>query len=74
LIAFRPRAHRLWGVLLIAYHIGNFLVINIPFSGHIFLWALLLLASPFVPARTSIREAVSNLPLVDAVVRRISRS
>jgi hypothetical protein len=72
-IAFRPATHRLWGMLLILYHIGNYLVVNIGFSNHLFIWSLLLLASPFTPPDTSWKTALSQLPLIDPIIRRIPR-
>ncbi len=74
LVAFRPQLHRTWGLLLIIYHIGNFLVINIAFSAHIFLWAILLLGSPFAPEKVRMREIARSLPFFDILVRTVVRA
>lgn len=71
LVAFRPVLHRTWGLLLIIYHIGNYLVINIAFSTHIFLWAILLLGSPFAPRYARIADILRALPFLDILVRRL---
>jgi len=49
LIAFRPAAHRLWGVLLILMHVGIYLTLAIMFSWQLFLVGILLVCSPFAP-------------------------
>ncbi|MCX6819766.1 MAG: hypothetical protein NT019_00530 [Candidatus Adlerbacteria bacterium] len=72
-VAFRPKLHRTWGLLLILFHVGNYLVINIGFVSHIFLWSLLLLASPFAPTKVSVKEFLCNLPVVDVVFKKILR-
>lgn len=46
-IAFRPSLHVAWGLILIAFHTGTFLLMEIAFPNHIFLLLLLLIASPF---------------------------
>lgn len=71
LVAFRPRLLRTWGILLILYHIGNYLVINIGFVTHLFLWCILLLASPFAPERTSLRDVLRSLPFFDIVFKKL---
>ncbi|MEI6863786.1 MAG: hypothetical protein WCK46_00225 [Candidatus Adlerbacteria bacterium] len=72
-VAFRPKLHRTWGLLLILFHVGNYLVINIGFVSHIFLWSLLLLASPFAPAKTSVKEFLCSLPVLDVMFKKILR-
>lgn len=69
LVAFRPALHRTWGLLLILFHFGNYMTINIAFIGHWFLWAMLLFASPFAPAKITLREIVRELPLIDIAIR-----
>ena len=34
LIIFRPELHRVWGVMLVLFHVGTFLLLGIPFSRH----------------------------------------
>ncbi len=70
-IAFRPKLHRFWGLMLILFHVGNYLVINIGFVSHVFLWSLLLLASPFAPQKTSLKDMLINLPVFDLFFKKI---
>ncbi len=70
LVAFKPKLHRLWGAGLILFHIANYLVIDIGFSAHILNAALLMLLSPFAPARVSFRDAMRELPLVDLFAKK----
>ena len=70
LVAFRPRLHYWWGVLLLIFHIGNYLVINIAFATHIFLVAILFLSSPFTRSPLGWRALLKELPFVDIVVRK----
>jgi hypothetical protein len=68
---FRPNIHRVWGLGLILFHIGNFVFINIGFSAHIYLISLIFLASPFVPATVSWREMAGDLPVIGLVLKRL---
>lgn len=69
--AFRPELHRAWGIGLILFHIANYLTINIGFSAHIFLDALLLVNSPFRDPHTAWRTILANLPLFGWMAKRI---
>lgn len=71
LVAFKPHLLRTWGLLILLYHAGNYLVINIGFVTHLFLWSLLLLSSPFAPERTRLYDIVRSLPLLGIVFRKI---
>ena len=68
--AFRPSLHKLWGIGLILFHIGNSLILNINFHANIFLIAVFLLYSPFQSERFSWRRAAIDLPLFGAMLRR----
>ena len=68
---FRPNTHRIWGLGLILFHIINYLFINIGFSAHIFLLALIFLASPLAPTVLSWREILNDLPIVSFFLRRL---
>jgi hypothetical protein len=73
-VAFRPRAHRVWGVFLICFHIGIFLSMEILFSWQMLLVGILLVCSPFDRAQWTLRERIASLPLVAealALARRI---
>lgn len=69
IIWFRPSLHRLWGVMLIAFHIGTWLLMSIPFYLQPPLLAILFLHSPFVPAHTSCRLMILQVPGVAPVLR-----
>lgn len=67
-IAFSPALHRVWGVALIAMHLGVGLVLNLFFSPSIFVVGVLLLVSPFAPERQGWRRTVRDLPLIGRFV------
>lgn len=68
---FRPSLHRVWGALLISFHIATFLTMDIVFINNIFLLAALFLNSPFERAETSWRERAMDLPLFGLLLKRI---
>lgn len=72
-IFFRPILHRIWGVILIAFHFGTVLFMDIPFPLHVLINGLLFVLSPFAPERAGWREAVAALPLVGALIMRGGR-
>ena len=67
--AFRPSLHRLWGVMLILFHLGNAFVLTIHFPYSIFMLSLFFLASPFAPVRFDVRQILTDLPLLSAILR-----
>ncbi len=71
-VAFRPRIHRLWGAGLILFHVGTQLAMNFTFGENVILLSLFLVCSPFAPARATIWETVSDLPVVHLVTRRVA--
>lgn len=46
-VAFRPTFHRVYGLLLILFHLGAHFAVNIGFAGHIILIGIFFLDSPF---------------------------
>jgi hypothetical protein len=62
--ACRPSLHRLWGVALILFHIGNAFILTIYFPQNIFLLGLFFLASPFAPAAFDGRQILEDLPML----------
>lgn len=66
---FRPSLHRVWGALLISFHIATFLTMDILFINNIFLLAALFLNSPFEKPGTSWRERAGDLPLLGLLFR-----
>lgn len=63
LVAFRPTVHRFWGISLILMHLGAYLFMDIMFSWQMILLGLLLVCSPFAPARSCWRETILSLPV-----------
>lgn len=61
---FRPRLHLWWGLGLIALHLGNWLLLSIPFTANIFLLALFFVYSPFRPAHLQPNRILGDLPLI----------
>ncbi len=61
-IAFRPSLHRLWGGLLILFHISVSLTLSINFHPQVFLVGLFFLYSPFRRPAT-FRELCIALPI-----------
>lgn len=68
-VAFRPRLHRTWGIVLIGFHVGTELAMGFTFPGSVLVLAVLLVCSPFAPAGVSVRDALLDLPGVFAVQR-----
>lgn len=62
-VSFRFSLQRIWGIALILYHVGAYLTMNIGFSAHILLIAILFLNSPFYAAGTTWRTILFDLPL-----------
>lgn len=63
-VVFRPSLRRLWGTIIVAFHLGTLLVLTVEFSTNIMLAAILLIAAPGPPRRPSARVVIANLPLV----------
>ncbi|MEM9318084.1 MAG: hypothetical protein AAGA70_03650 [Pseudomonadota bacterium] len=60
---FRPSLHQTWGLMLIVFHIGTFLLMGIVFAKHVLLLTLLYLWSPFANP-FDLRRVLAVLPLV----------
>ncbi|MEM7802861.1 MAG: hypothetical protein AAF633_26965 [Chloroflexota bacterium] len=67
--AFRPTLHRLWGILMIGFHVGTFLTMTINFNINIVLLGFFLLLSPFQPKAVRLQEILSDLPIVALAFR-----
>ncbi len=63
-IIFRPSLLRTWGMIIVSFHLGTLLVLTIRFLPNVLLAAILLLAAPGPPQRSSVRAMVANLPLL----------
>jgi hypothetical protein len=68
-VALRPRLHVVWGTVLIMFHTGTWLLMQIPFADHMFCVGLLFVLSPFRPRSWNLREVLSDLPGFGILVR-----
>ncbi len=66
--AFRPSLHRVWGLLLVLFHIGTLLTMRAVFVAPALLALIFFASSPFAP-KTSPREVIRSFPLVPSLVR-----
>ncbi len=69
-ILFRPRLHRAWGYLLVLFHVGTFLFMDITFPEHVLINGLFLVMSPFALGLDDPWRAAATLPLLGALARR----
>ena len=71
IVAFRPALHKLWGVMLIVFHVGTYLLLNINFPLHMLVLTLLFVWSPFAPA-FDWRKTASCLPIFGIWLSRLA--
>lgn len=71
--ALRPRLSVSWGYALIAFHIGTWLSMEIIFTQHVLLLVILMVLTPFAPARASLWDRVADLPLFGGLAGLIAR-
>ena len=69
LAVFRPHLHRLFGVMLIGFHIGSSWMMHISFNDNILMLGLFLVLSPTAPTRFSLFGTIQSLPIVGIPVR-----
>lgn len=67
-VAFRPRLHRLWGIFIILFHLGTFLLMEIMFIHHVLLLTMFFVFSPFRPVDFELRNSLADFPLVGRFV------
>lgn len=72
-VAFRPRLHRAWGILLIAVHIGIELAMGFTFLPNVLALGIVAVCSPLAPDHTRVSAAVLDLPGVYVARRWSSR-
>ena len=72
-ILFRPRLHQLWGMLLIGFHLGTFLFMDITFPEHVLINGLLLVLSPLALGLTDWRRATAALPFIGPALAAVQR-
>jgi len=68
-VFFRPSLHRVWGVLLIGFHFGTLLFLDIEFPLHILINALFFVMSPFAPKESGWRSMLSAVPVFGGLFR-----
>ena len=66
---FKSNLHKLWGVFLIAMHLGIHFVLNVNMYPAIIAIGLLLIMSPF-QKMTTIKETILALPIIHQVKQR----
>ena len=69
MIVLRPRLHVLWGYLLIVFHVGTWLLLDIIFVQQVLILALLFVLSPF--RVTAPEGSVLNAPYPVEMAREI---
>ena len=62
MVVFRPTLHIPWGLLLMGFHLGTFLLMEINFPNHMLLLLVLLVASPFAKPDWLQWSTISKLP------------
>jgi hypothetical protein len=70
-VAFRPQLHVVWGYLLIGFHLGTWLLMEIIFPQHVLFLALFFVLSPFRPDRTTPYDILISLPVFGPAFRRV---
>ena len=63
-VLLRPALHRLWGLMLVAFHFGTFFFMAITFETHVLIATMLFIFSPFAPARPDWRVMLRQIPMV----------
>jgi len=69
LVVLRPRLHIVWAHILILFHIGTWVLMEIDFPQHVLFLGLLFAMSPFRPRQWNFREVLSDLPGFGLLVR-----
>lgn len=71
-IVLKPGLHRLWGGVLIVFHIFVYLTMTIIFSNNIFLLGIFFMNSPYKLTRISIVKQLEELPLIGNQIRGLA--
>lgn len=69
IVAFRPNLHAIWAYLLVMFHLGTWLLMEIAFPLHIMFLLLFFALSPFRPEHWRARDALEDLPVFGALFR-----
>lgn len=73
MVFLRPALHRTWGLILIAFHFGTFLFMEIAFPLHVLINAMLFVFSPFAPDRLEWKTILRQLPIFGLLLRPFTR-
>ena len=71
-VAVRPRLHRIWGSLLIMFHLSTWLLMEIIFKEHVLLLVMFFVFSPFRPIEYDLRKILADLPILGRLVPHVS--
>lgn len=67
-VAVRPRLHWLWGMLIILFHLGTWLLMEIFFIHHVLLLLMFFVFSPFRPGKIELRKTLEDLPILGRLI------
>ncbi|MEM6354927.1 MAG: hypothetical protein AAF844_04480 [Pseudomonadota bacterium] len=70
---FRPELVRLFGGILMLFHLGTFIFMEIIFIDHVLINGLLFWLAPWAVARPSVKEVLLALPLIGFWLRPLLR-
>lgn len=73
LVVFRPHLHRVFGAMLIIFHVGSDWLMNISFFSNILMIGLFLVLSPTAPTRFSLSGLIQSLPVFGIPFRAAAR-
>ena len=68
-VLFRPNLHKLYGCVLIMFHFGTFILLQIKFTPHIIIWGLFFVMSPLAPKSFSLLDTLKALPIVGLIFK-----
>jgi hypothetical protein len=66
-VFFRPQLHRTWGIVLIAFHFGTLLFMDIIFPKHVLINGLLFVMSPFALGAYSHHQLFEKVPFLGSI-------
>lgn len=68
-VFFRPQLHRTWGMILIMFHFGTLLFMDIVFGKHVLINGMLFVMSPFALGWFAWREQVLSIPILGHIAK-----
>lgn len=70
-VFFRPQLHRAWGMVLIMFHFGTLLFMDITFPKHVLINGMLFVMSPFALGAHLVHHQLENVPVLGWLYRPI---